>query len=73
MACSLHSLLIGGHWQYDHWSLVFFDYQRLNLVVFGVDGDSFWLRVTADRIGATTPIATVLVMSCRSGLFLEWP
>ena len=70
---SLHSLLIGGHWQYDRWSLVFFDYQRLNWVVFGVDGDSFWLRVTAARIGTTTPITTVLVMSCRSGLFLEWP
>lgn len=54
-------------------ALWIFGYQGLNLVVFLGNEDSFWLSATAARIGAITPMTTVLVMSCRNGLFFEWP
>ena len=54
-------------------ALWIFGYQGLNLVVFLGYEDRFWLSATAAMIGATTPMTTVLVMSCRNGLFFEWP
>ncbi len=49
-----------------------FNYQSWYLVVSVGDENSFWLWATAARTGATIPITTMLVMSCRRGLFFEW-
>jgi len=48
-------------------------HQSLNFVVSVGDEDSFWLRETAASTGVTTPMTIVLVRSCCSLLFLDWP